>query len=168
MTGAAIDMGDLIFVRPAGPRDWMGQLVAQATDGPYSHVQIRISHFEVIEALGRGICRDTLAQEPDPADVAKVGGTLPLERLATAMQWLLDQVGDTYSLLDIAADGLQLALPKALGSRTPFLIAPSSYDCSHLAGTFIVSAGYPLPPALIADLPRVSPNALARALGVLK
>lgn len=166
--GVVMEMGDLIFVRPAGPGDWMGRLVARETDGPYSHVQIRISHFEVIEALAGGIVRSTLAQEPDPADVAKTGGTLPLERLATAMQWLLEQVGDHYSLLDIAADALQLALPKALGSRTPFLVAPSSYDCSHLAGTFVVSAGYPLPPAMIADLPRLSPNALARALGVCK
>ena len=161
-------VGDLIFVRPTGPGDWMGSLVARATDGPYCHVQIRISHFEVIEALGRGICRDTLASEPDPADVARVGGSLPLERMATAMNWLLNQVNDRYGVFDIVADALQLALPKALGSRTPFLVAPSSYDCSHLAATFISGTGYPLPLDLIADLPRVSPNALARALGVLK
>ena len=36
------------------------------------------------------------------------------------------------------------------------------------AAGFAAGAGYPLPLDMLADLPRVSPNSLARALGVLK
>lgn len=160
-------VGDLIFCRPA-PGDWAGQLVASRTAGPYSHVQVRLGQYQVIEARLRGILRSTLPEEPDPADVARLGGGLDVERLAQAVDWLTAQVGDQYSGWDIAADALQLVLPRALGSRTPFLVAPSAFDCSHLAAVFAVGAGYPLALELIADLPRVSPNSLARALSVIK
>lgn len=160
-------VGDLIFVRPSA-QDWAGQLVARATGGPYCHVRIRVSGGEVVEALARGITRDAILSEPDPADVAALGGVLPRDRCDAALAWLLAQVGDRYSLLDIAADAAEIILPHALGSRTPFLVAPHSFDCSHVAATFAAGAGYPLPLDMLADLPRVSPNSLARALGLLK
>lgn len=163
-----VRIGDLIFCRPE-PGDWMGALVARATAGPYCHVQVRISQFEVVEALAQGVKRDTLAAEPDAADVAHVGETLDADRLIHAFSWLLAQVGRAYGWLDIAADALRALLPARLGSRTPFLVAPRRYDCSQLATLWLLLAGYEwLPDELAMDSARVSPNDLARALGVLK
>ena len=162
------NLGDIIFVRP-DPGDWAGRLVAHATGGPYCHVRIRLSLGEVVEALARGVCRDALVAEPDPSDVAAVGAGLEQERRNHALGWLLMQVGKEYSVLDLVADGVELLLPQRLGSRTPFLVAPSHYDCSELATRFLLLAGYEwLPNRLAMDPQRVSPNALARALGVLK
>jgi hypothetical protein len=160
--------GDIVFVRP-DPRDWAGAVVARLTGGPYAHVQIRLNHYEVVEALSRGVVRDALAAEPDAADVAAVGGGLESARLAHALTWLLAQVGAEYSGWDIAADALKALLPRTLGARTPFLVAPRTFDCSQLAAEFLMQAGYEwLPDAITLDPARVSPNDLARALGVLK
>lgn len=162
--------GDLIFVRPATD-DRVGQLVARATNGVYSHVRIRISADEVVEALPSGIVRRFLQPPlPDATDCAPTGAGLDAARVGTMLVWLVQQVAgdDGYSWWDIAADALKALLPPALGSRTPFLIQPSRFDCSALAAVAIVAAGYPLAPALIADIARISPNDLARALGVLK
>jgi hypothetical protein len=144
--------------------------VAQATGGPYCHVQVRLSQYEVVEALTRhGVARDTLESEPDPADVAAVGGGLAVERVAHALTWLLAQVGQDYGWLDILGDAVGVLLPRRVGSRTPLLVAPSRYDCSDLAARFLLLAGYEwLPDEIAMDTSRVSPNALARALGVLK
>lgn len=166
--GKTVRIGDLVFCRPE-PGDWMGALVARATDGPYCHVQVRVSSYEVVEALAQGVKRDTLAAEPEPADVAHCGETLDEQRLIHAFAWLLAQVGREYSWLDILADGVKMLLPRAMGSRTPFLVAPRRYDCSQLAALFLLLAGYEwLPDALVVDTARCSPNDLARALGVLK
>jgi hypothetical protein len=168
--------GDIIFVRPAA-NDWAGQLVARATDGPYCHVRVAISHFEVVEALGRGVRRTTVDGALDTADVVPLRRALGgrntssswmSKRQQQAFTWLEAQVGDAYGVWDIAGDALQLLAPRWLGSRTPFLVAPRSFDCSHLAATFAAGAGVALPLDVLADLPRVSPNSLARALGVLK
>lgn len=162
--------GDLIFVRPT-PDDRVGQFVARATDGVYSHVRIRISADEVVEALPSGIVRRFIHPPlPDAADCAPTGAGLDAARVGTMLVWLIQQAADDdgYSWWDIAADTLKALLPPALGSRTPFLIQPSRFDCSALAAVAIVAAGYPLAPALIADTARISPNSLARALGVLK
>lgn len=158
--------GDIVFVRGA---DWSARLIERATNGPYSHVQVAISAFEVVEALPEGITRSFVHLPPDPADVAAVGGHLQVDRRAHALAWLIQQVGRSYGWADIAADALQALLPPALGSRTPFLIAPSSFDCSDLATRFLLLAGHKwLPDELVMDSSRVSPNSLARALGVLK
>lgn len=104
-----------------------------------------------------------------PADVAHIGRSLDGVRLAHARAWALDQVGDGYSWSDIAIDALGALLPHAWGSRTPFLVAPSRLDCSDLAVRFAVLAGYTWLPDEMAMYPATSsPNALARALSILK
>lgn len=161
--------GDLIFVRP-GADDWVGNLVAQATGGPYAHVRIRIAADEVIEALPSGIARSFIhPPEPFASDCAAIGATLDADRLAHALAWLVQQVGEPYGFWDIAADAMKALLPKWLGSRTPFLVSPRQMDCSCLATQFCLLAGYRwLPDALALDATRVSPNDLARALSVIK
>lgn len=161
--------GDLIFVRPSAA-DRSGQLIARATNGPYCHVRVRLSYAEVVEALDwRGVVRDAVGVEPDRSDVAHIGLKIERARFIHARGWLLDQVGDGYSGWDIAADVVKALLPKRLGSRTPFLVAPARFDCSELACRWLIHAGYEwLPDDLMDDPARCSPNDLARALGVLK
>lgn len=164
-----ITAGDLIFVRPQ-PSDRAGQIIAEATGGPYSHVQVATSCAFVVEAIERGVVRSYIQIPPPPADVASIGRGLDGVRLAHARTWALAQVDKTrYSGWDIAADVLLTFLPKRLGSRTPFLVAPSTLDCSELACRFLMWAGYMWLPDALAMAPQTSsPNALARAVGVLK
>jgi hypothetical protein len=161
--------GDLIFIRPT-PDDWAGQIIARETHGPYCHVRVRITQDSVIEALGsRGVVRSYLIGEPDAADTARCGGGLEVDRLAHALTWLEAQIGDGYDWLAIADDALGVILPRGLGARTPFLVAPSRLDCSSLAAKFLIRAGYEWLPDAVLDAPeRCSPNDLARALGVLQ
>lgn len=140
------------------------RLIERATGGPYCHVEIDLGDGSSIGALSQGIVRRPL---PAPTAVAPVGTPLAQrdpQRFALAVAWLAGQVGRRYSWLDIAGDALKALLPARLGSTTPFLVLPSAYDCSALAATFLVLAGEELPPALVTDLARVSPNDLARAL----
>lgn len=160
--------GDLIFIRPQ-PHDTAGQLIAEATGGPYCHCQVAISSTSVVEALSRGVVESFIQVPPAPSDVASIGRGLDGVRLAHARSWLLAQVGHQYGWLDIAADVLGALLPKRLGSRTPFLVLPSHMDCSCLAARFLAHAGYlPLPDAMFDYPDTVTPNGLARATGVLK
>lgn len=168
-TPLPIVAGDLIFVRPQ-PHDTAGQLIAEATGGPFCHVQVAISSTSVVEAIERGVVESFIQIAPPAADVASIGRGLEGARLAHARGWALDQVDKTqYSGWDIAIDALLTLLPKRLGSRTPFLVAPSTLDCAELCVRFCVLAGFMWLPNAMAMTPQTSsPNALARALGVLK
>jgi len=156
-------------VRPSAD-DYAGQAIARATGGPYCHCRVRLSHDEVVEALDwRGIVRNAVGVEPDPVDVAHIGLQLERTRFVKARGWLLARVGEKYSGWDIAADAVKALLPRALGSRTPFMVAPAQMDCSELGARFLIHAGYEwLPDELMDDPARCSPNDLARALAVLK
>lgn len=160
--------GDVIFVPPT-TGDEAGQLVALKTHGPFCHVQIAYTQNFVLEALTHsGVTLN--ARVPLPSErVAAVGATLDTARLTHALRWGYGLVGHTgYSWYDIAVDILNIALPRGVGSRTPFLIAPSQYDCSDFVTRMLALAGYMwLPDELFMNPSRVSPNDLARALGVL-
>jgi hypothetical protein len=164
-----VTAGDLIFIRPQ-PSDRAGQLIAETTDGPFCHVQVAISSTQVVEAIEHGVVQSFIQVPPNPADVASIGRGLDGARLAHARTWLLAQVDRAqYSGWDIAADVLLTFLPKRFGSRTPFLVAPSQMDCADLAVRFAVLAGYMWLPDALAMTPETSsPNAVARAVGVLK
>lgn len=156
--------GDLLlFV--GRPESRLDRIVCSATHGPFCHAEVAVTETESIGAIGQGVVRHPI---PAFAHVAApTSRRCDPARLPEALAWLEARVGDGYSVLDLAADALKVYLPAWLGSRTPFLVAPSAFDCSHLAATFLAMAGYPLPPALVADLARTSPNDLARAVGLL-
>ena len=164
-----IDPGDLIFVRPS-KGDFVGRLVASKTNGPFSHVRFVVNSAYVLESLvPSGITLSNLSAEPRPEDMAHVGHTLEKERLNHALAWGEGLAGHArYGGLDILADIVSVVLPQQLGGRTPFLIAASQYDCSDFATRMLMLAGYMwLPDPLYMDPSRISPNALARALGVI-
>ena len=187
-----VQPGDIILY-PAQPGSWIDRLIVDATaqgnpDAVYSHCGIveRVDvspgdgavQITTIEALSGGISRVTFPYLPDVPDTAGVSRAHvyahiaqdmePL-RIAHALTWLGRTVGAGYSWLDIAADAVQALLPPTLGSRTPFLIAPSRFDCSDLATRFLLIAGYEwLPDEAIAAPSRMSPNDVARMTGVLE
>lgn len=152
--------GDILFFHGHGAL--YERIIERGTHGPFCHVEVDLGDgLHSIGALGRGVI---LHGAPDYDAVAHVGASCDPARLATAVKWLEAQVGDCYSIADILADGMKILLP----ARTPFLVAPSAYDCSKLAACFCAIAGYPLPAWMYADMERVSPNDLARAFGLIK
>lgn len=164
--------GDIVLFESTG--SVADRVICAATRGPYVHVEVIVAgddprhrvEVESVAALSGGVVRHPLPWRRRHVAFPTAARCDPA-RLPNALAWLQTQVGDGYSVLDLAADALKVYLPAWLGSRTPFLVAPSAFDCSHLAATFLAMAGYPLPPALVADLARTSPNDLARAVGLL-
>lgn len=179
-----IQPGDVILY-PAQPGSWSDLLISEATGGPFVHCGV-VERVEVspgdgallittIEALTRGVSRVTFPLYPDvtPARVptfARIAGGMEPLRIAHGLGYLGRQVGRTrYNWAAIAADALKALLPRTLGSRTPFLIMPSALDCSQLCTEYLLTAGYEwLPDEAIASPERVSPNDVARLLGVIK
>lgn len=151
--------GDLLFFHGHGAL--YERIIERGTNGPYCHVEVDLGSGYSIGALGRGV---VMHRTPDADAVAHIGASCDPKRLSGAFAWLRAQVGDCYSIADIFADGMKILLP----ARTPFLVAPSAYDCSKLAACFCASAGYPLPAWMYADMERVSPNDLGRAFGLIK
>lgn len=179
-----IQPGDVILY-PAQPGDAIDTLICEATHGPFSHTGV-VERVEVspgdgalrittIEALSRGVTRVTFPLYPSDIGTARIPTYVRIAqhmeplRIAHGLGWTGRQVGKRYGWLDIAADVVKAALPRRLGSRTPFLVSPSSFDCSALVAKYLLAAGYEwLPDEAIAAPERVSPNDIARMLGVIK
>jgi hypothetical protein len=160
------------------------------TQGPFAHCGV-VERVEVspgdgaiqlttIEALSRsGVTRQTFpllltalqaeGASPRALTFAHCAAQMEPHRVAYALAWAGRQVGAPYGWLDIAADVLKALLPHALGSRTPFLVSPSAFDCSALCVTYLLVAGYEwLPDAAVAAPEQQSPNDIGRLLGILK
>src|SRR5487761_2359369 len=175
--------GDVVLY-PAKPGDWTDALIARGTGGPYVHCgvveQVEVSpgdgarQVTTIEALTHGVTRVTyplyaLAGQTRTPTFAPVASHLESARRAWALAWLGRRVGEHYGWSAIAADVLKALIPQRMGSRTPFLVSPSSLDCSQLVTEYLLTAGYQwLPDSAIASPPTVSPNDVARILGVLR
>src|SRR5579884_4016377 len=159
--------GDLVLFE-GDPRSLVDRAICAATHGPYSHVEVIVAGARgeqpcmSIGALSGGVVKHPLPWRGRAHLAIPTGAACDPERLPDALAWLEAQVGDGYGWLDCVADGLRALLPARLGSRTPFLVAPHRFDCSHLAAVFLAAAGYPLPPAMVESLGTVSPNDLWR------
>lgn len=149
--------GDLLFFRGAGR--WYERLIQWGTGGPYVHVEVDIGGGESVGALTVGVQRHRV---PTGAVVAATAFRTDPARLNGAVAWVVAQAGDRYGWMDLADDVVRLAVPGA-----PVLAWRRHYDCSDLASKFLWMAGYPLPPEML-DGATVSPNSLARAVGLLK
>lgn len=160
--------GDILFYAGTDP---ISRLIARGTGpGACSHCEI-VERVEVVSgmvvsiaALGvrRGIVRHNA---PLPAyRVAHTGARLTPSGCAAGLGFLARRVGSRYGVLDIAADVVRALLPKRWADGAPFLVAPSTLDCSHLATDFLIEAGYALPDAFLLAPQTVSPNSLLRTL----
>jgi hypothetical protein len=152
-----ITCGDILLYYGLSLSDY---LIQSATHGPYSHVAIAISDTDCIEAISHGVCLNSIRQ---PNKIIRIGNMLEPSRRDYAVQWLMRQVEKECSYVAIVADFIKAVLPKQL-SGTPFLVAPSHFDCSQLATQFLIVAGYmPLPDEWYSETSRLSPNDIDRA-----
>lgn len=149
--------GDLLLYEGTGR--WYERLIQLGTHGPYVHAEIDIGGGESVGALLVGVQRHRI---PSGAVVAPTAYRTDPARLAPALDWLYAQIGDRYGFFDIADDVVRAAIPWA-----PWVSLGKTFDCSDLATKFLWMAGYPLPPAFL-DGATVSPNDLARAVGLLR
>lgn len=189
--------GDIILYRAQPGAPWPGNLidaaiVAGTSEGDpracYVHCGVververaadgGVAQITTIEALSqRGVTRVTFPLYPAPdADTtpapfmfAHIACELEPLRIAHGLAWLGRMVGARYGWLDIAADVARALLPRRLGSRTPFLVAPSRFDCSDVTCRYLLLAGYEwLPDAAVSAPSWQSPNDIARMLGVIE
>lgn len=144
--------GDLLFYQ--GSSSLIDRLICWRTQGPYAHVEICAAPGLSVGALPPGVLHHAL-ETKKPIHVARTSLLCP--RVGPALTWLAAQTGG-YSWLDI----LNFLLPFGL-----FFTDHGRYDCSDLATQFLAQAGYPLPQPLRAHPGTVSPNALARVVGLL-
>lgn len=149
--------GDLLLYRGTGR--WYERLIQLGTRGPYVHVEVDIGAGESVGALTGGVVRHRI---PMGAVVAPTAYRTDPARLTGAVDWLVKQAGDQYGWFDIADDVVHAAIPWA-----PWVSLGKTFDCSDLATKFLWMAGYPLPPAFL-DGATVSPNDLARAVGLIR
>lgn len=146
--------GDILFYRAVSRLE---NLIAWGTGGPFAHVAVDMGNGRVIEAVP-----PTIRYGP-PTDANPVRYTpkVPSLRLPPALSWLRQQVGHGYGWEDIVGDALRV-----VGLPVFWLPPTQDYDCSDLVTRFLVR----LNPALVGPLaanPRlVSPNSLAKHLGV--
>jgi uncharacterized protein YycO len=142
--------------------DTFGKLVQWRTRGKFTHVCTEIGEGMIIEAAWPRI----RLTDDFGAPAAIYTPALPdSAKVAKALDWLYAQVGNPYSLLDIAANAVTFVLPNA-----PFLYTSILMDCSALTATFLLKAGYAFPADFKTDdrsLALVSPNDLGRCLGLL-
>ena len=150
--------GDVWFYRSSGT--WEDRLIAWWTHGVYVHCEVDMGDGTSVGAYSPVVIRHPVMPG---GDVAATGARCDPSKLDAALAWLASQVGDPYGWTDIAGDAAKPFLP-----RLPWPAARKAYDCSHLALATLLRAGFPAPAAVAADPATVSPNDLARALGLEK
>ncbi len=150
--------GDICFYTD---NDFGAKIIQWRTRGPYDHVCVDIGNGHVIEAKWPEVSVDILGS---PSKIFTP--LLPSEHVETGMRWLETTVGDKYDLLDIAANIFSFMLP-----TTKIIHAPTAFICSELTAYYLYYAGYTFPAGFFPDersMSLVTPNSLARAVGVLK
>jgi hypothetical protein len=144
--------GDLLFYTP---KDWIGKLVAWATNGPYCHVAVDLGDGTKIEADWNGIVQAKVGTREPAAHVS-----VPLPDPEAGITWLQKQLGNPYGKEDIFNQVLRL-----MGLKFYFG-EPKRYDCSDLAADYLVHAGAGSVLGSFEDrLHLITPNDLARCVG---
>src|SRR5271165_1787383 len=118
--------GDLLFYTP---KDWIGRLVAWATNGPFCHVAIDLGDGTKIEAEWNGIVRTKTIQR---AVAARFNTAKEAPKVEDGLAWLQTQLGNPYGTEDIINQVLRLAGFKF------YIGEPKRYDCSDLAALFLI------------------------------
>jgi hypothetical protein len=120
--------GDLLFYTPT---DWIGKLVAWATNGPFCHVALDMDDSTKIEADWNGIVR---VQNITRIVDARFETSKVVPKVDDGMAWLQVQVGNPYGKADIVSQVLRF-----MGFH--FYTSESKhYDCSDLAARFLMRA----------------------------
>jgi hypothetical protein len=147
--------GDILFYTPT---DWIGSLVAWATNGPFCHVAIDMGDGTKIEADSNGIVR--VSQDARTIG-ARFDTAKEAPQLEQGMIWLQDQLGNPYGAEDIVNQVLRL-----MGFKF-YIGEPKRYDCSDLAFLFLIHADAGFLLGNDEDNPHIiTPNGLAGWLSV--
>jgi hypothetical protein len=149
--------GDLILYESTG--SWGDRLIALATHGRFTHVEIDLGDGTSVGAQDNGIGihpyiagRGSVAFSPKASKEDREYG----------LKWALKQVGREYGWTDIVSNGLKLVgIPFDIGEK-------DHWDCSDFATRYLIEARAADPLGDQAnESGLVSPNDLARAFGVV-
>ena len=148
--------GDILLYKTGGK--WYEWFITKFTKGPYVHCSVDMGDGTNISAHPYGITREgnTGAEE-----VVNVSSNADIDDFGLAITWLKHQIGKHYSWLDILSAGLH-----SIGINLYFG-QDDHMDCSDLCATYLdILEGKPEIDYRHLDI--VSPNDIARKLGVLK
>ena len=147
--------GDLLFYTP---KDWLGKIVAWATNGPFCHVAVDMGDGTKIKATWNGIVR---VHQNKREVAARFNTVKEVPNFEQGLTWLQQQLGNPYGTEDIFNQVLRLAGFKF------YIGEPKRYDCSDLASDYLVhaNAAWILGPYRD-NLHMVTPNDLASVLSV--
>jgi uncharacterized protein YycO len=148
--------GDLIFYTP---RDLWDRLICWGTHGPFSHVAIDLGDGTVIEATPQGIRRNPVSYTKSVQYPVYPTTNLPL--IEKGIAWLNQQVGKEYGWTSIFDQVLRF-----FGDQSVYVYDHDDYDCSDLATRYLLLASPKLVGRLSQNPSIVSPNDLARQLGL--
>lgn len=149
-------VGDIIFYHWGD--DWRCKLIRWVTRGPYAHCAVDVGDGQCIETQWDGVVKHAI--EPG-GDVFYASDKLNAGMLPLALEFLDKQVGKHYSCMNAYSLLACVVLSKRKGKRR------SNWTCSELASAFLFIGLYPLPLDMLWQMPYVSPNLLARALGMI-
>ena len=154
-----MQQGDVLFYRSAGTL--LERLIEWRTHGPFVHCEIAWTNGTAIGAQSQtGVTQHAMLP---PAAVWSPASHWNSQGMHDAFAFLTAAVQghDTYGYFDLLDD----ALP---GWWPIILEGAHAFDCSHLAAQYLIWGGLADLLGPLADRPAlVTPNALARALGVL-
>lgn len=148
--------GDIILYQSDGK--WYEWFITHFTHGPYVHCSVDMGDGTNIAAHPGGISRE----KNTGGEVVSVAAQATPEDLNIAVEWLKNQIGKKYGWLDIISAGLH-----SIGLNI-YLGTTDSMDCSDLCATYLdmLEGTKELIPFHHLDV--VSPNDIARRLGILK
>jgi len=153
--------GDICFYSNTS---WFSRVIQWVTRSPYNHVAIDMGDDVGVFAA------DTQGVKVYPIDTPTVrvhtSLLLNAERMDKALAWAFTQTGKRYDYTDMVMNGVVLVTAFFHIPFTP-PFTPQAYDCSELAATYLVNAGYPFHADFLRDalsLQVVNPGSLYRGL----
>lgn len=167
VTADSANAGDLRFYHSDGGA--VDTVIAAATAPSdaahaFTHVEIALGDGTALGELLGGLQHYTPPDEPPGRVVIwPTSEHADSAALVNALVWARSEAAARlgYGWEDVASAGLRVLDPTA-----PFIAAPGAWDCSDFVTRFLLQAGVTLPDALASEPHTVTPEALARALGV--
>lgn len=118
--------------------DLFSRLIMLFTKRPYSHAFVIVDDFLIYEAVGKGICRNTVGE------LLKDGSHVIVERVAVGSDYLPGsfEAGFALGWLECSVGTVEYSLSQCLAIVLPFLRpivknARKKSICSEFAATFL-------------------------------
>lgn len=149
--------GDLLFWTSDGSP--LSRLVAIATHGPYCHVSVDLGDGTDIGAHSEdGVQRHPIT---GLASITRYRVEASQDAIDKGIDFLMGEIGDKYGFCNILNAGLAIL-------HLPYRVTRlNRYDCSSLVSRYLDVLGIQTDQDIQEQPDSVSPNDLARALGVI-